>query len=248
MTEILLGGNSNKVIRDGNTVIRQTGAWSPFVHQLLLHLSKSGFRESPVLIESGDGWERLSYIEGVVGNDPLHPFMRTDEVVCEAAKLLRRFHDVTNKFGFVPDFSFGAQAEDNVRCEVICHNDFAPYNCVFNNNHLVGMIDFDNAAPGTRLWDIAYAVYRFVPLSNDEHSKQLGWQPVPDRVARLKLFCDSYELENRSELIETVQQRLTYLIAYMRKTRSNLNHIPLYVNDLKFIAENLHLFSTALRM
>ena len=68
---ILKGGNSNQVIKEGNTVVRQMGAWSPFVHALLHHLTAAGFNESPVVIETIADKERLTYFDGEVGNDPL---------------------------------------------------------------------------------------------------------------------------------------------------------------------------------
>jgi hypothetical protein len=48
--------------------------------------------------------------------------------------------------------------------EVVCHGDLAPYNCVFDGDRLVGVIDFDTAHPGPRLWDVAGGAYRLVPL------------------------------------------------------------------------------------
>ena len=90
-------------------------------------------------------------------------------------------------------------------------------------------------------------VYRFVPLTNDRHSLDCGWNPIPDRQARLKLFCESYGLEDRDKLIDTVQQRLQALVAYMKNTSSNLEHIPLYMNDLQFIAENRVRFTDAIQ-
>ena len=39
--------------------------------------------------------------------------------------------------------------------EVICHNDFAPDNMVFDGRRrLVGVIDGDTASPGPRVWDL----------------------------------------------------------------------------------------------
>ena len=52
--------------------------------------------------------------------------------------------------------------------EVICHNDFATYNLVFDGENVVGVIDWDFASPGPRLWDIAYLAYRIVPLSSGD--------------------------------------------------------------------------------
>ncbi len=57
--------------------------------------------------------------------------------------------------------------------EVICHNDFATYNIIFNHEKPVGIIDFDLAfaAPGPRLWDMAYTLYTCVPLSRLYHTE-----------------------------------------------------------------------------
>ncbi len=237
--EILKGGNSNQVIKEENTVVRNTGVWSPFVHALLNHLQAAGFKEAPVLIETTADKERLTFIEGEVGNYPLKPYMQTEGILIEAAQLLRRFHDLTVDF---------VKQSSNHSAEVICHNDFAPYNCVFQSDHLVGIIDFDTAAPGSRVWDIAYAVYRFVPLTNDLHSLDCGWSPIPDRASRLKLFCDAYDLplEGRHKLISTVQERLRSLVDYMQRNAANLEHIPLYMNDLKYIGDHQTLFTEAI--
>jgi hypothetical protein len=239
----LLGGNSNQVKKDGQTVLRKTGKWSPFVHSLLQYLTANGFQESPVFIESDDDIERLSYIAGDVGNYPLKPEMLSDTVVIDAAKLLRKFHDVTQDFVVPPDAQFFLPVQSLTDYEVICHNDFAPYNCVFENGRIVGIIDFDTAAPGKRIWDIAYAVYRFVPLMTDTHCRDIGFETVPDRGHRLKLFCDTYGLEERETLLLTVIERIEALVASMRETQSNLDHIPFYLEDLAYIRANRQGFS-----
>lgn len=245
--EILKGGNSNQVVKEANTVVRKMGAWSPFVHALLQHLTAAGFKESPVLIETMGDKERLTYFEGDVGNYPLKPYMQSDAVLVEAAQLLRRFHDLTQSF-VMPENVTTLLPTPSTAYEVICHNDFAPYNCVFQDEHLSGIIDFDTASPGSRLWDIAYAVYRFAPLTNDPHSLNCGWNPIPDRAARLRLFCETYglTLEDRSKLMVTVRERLQAMIDYMQRTSSNLGHIPVYVEDLKYLAEQQQFFTDAI--
>jgi hypothetical protein len=233
--ESLKGGNSNQVIREGKTVLRKTGAWSPFVHALLNYLAANGFKESPVLLEASESHERLSFLDGEVGHYPLKAYMQSDAILIDAARLLRRFHDLTANFPIPANAQFQLPAEADY--EAICHNDFAPYNCVFKHNQLIGIIDFDTAAPGKRLWDIAYAAYRFAPLVSDNHCRAMGWETPPNRLDRLKRFCDSYGLEDRSTLLETVIQRIEALVNYMRENAANLEHIPIYLEDLAFLRE-----------
>ena len=83
----------------------------------------------------------------------------------------------------------------------------------------------------------AYTVYRFAPLVSDSHCLSMGWETLPNRLARLNLFCDSYGLEDRSKLLETVIQRIEALVKYMRENASNLEHIPIYLNDLAWMRE-----------
>lgn len=244
--EILKGGNSNQVVKEQNTVIRNTGKWSPFVHRLLNFLEENGFQESPRLIEIFDDKERLSFVEGKVGHDPLQPFIRSNDILIEAATLLRKFHDLTQHFKIPPSAQYMLPVDPTELHEVICHNDFAPYNCVFRDHHLVGIIDFDTAAPGKRIWDVAYAVYRFVPLATDKHCRDMGWEIVPDRLTRLRLFCDAYGLEDCAALIETIIKRIEALVQFMQDTSSNLDHIPVYLADVDYIRQNFDMFQQAI--
>lgn len=246
--ENLTGGNSNQVKQVGQTVIRQTGKWSPFVHQLLRFLAEKGFEESPVLLETTSSTETLTFIEGEVGNDPLKPSMLTENSVMSAGKLLRRFHDLTQDFVVPADAQFFLPLIPDIPHEVICHNDFAPYNCVYRDGEIIGIIDFDTASPGSRLWDMAYAVYRFVPLMTDQHCIEHGWQSPPDRANRLKLFVDAYGLADRSSLIDMVIRRIQTLVQFMRENDFNLSHIPTYEQDLAYIHVNRQLFDEVIRL
>ena len=178
----------------------------------------------------------LTFLPGTVGHPPLGPALRSDAVLMQAARLLRQLHDATQDFVVPAGARFLLPQEPDLIPEVICHNDFAPYNCVFADGRMVGVIDFDTAAPGPRLWDVAYAVYRFAPLMPDAHCVDEGWPTPPDRAARLRLFCEAYGLADRGGVIAMVQRRITALMAYMRAHDFNVDHLPRYAADLAYIS------------
>ena len=77
--------------------------------------------------------------------------------------------------------------------EVICHGDFASYNCTFKDAKVVVVFDFDCAFPAPQLWDLSYATYRFAPLLNfgefDDDFGEFG--DVKNRLRRMYLFVEA---------------------------------------------------------
>ena len=198
-------GGLTEVERVGQTVVRATGSWRPAVHALLAHLARVGFDGAPrPLGIDATGREILTF---VAGGGPSHG----DEELARVARLIRAFHDATATF----DASAHAEWQFMVGAprtgEVVCHNDLSPDNTVYGDDEAPrAFIDWDLAAPGPRLWDIAWAVYRFVPLYDDETCVRLGY-PVPSRATRLRIFCDAYRLDARQALLATVCERIRVL-------------------------------------
>lgn len=187
----LHGGWVNRVVRVGDTVRRMPGPGTPTVHRLLAHVRGRGIRWVPEpLGYDGLGREVLGYLPGVVPHDtPV--WLWSEAVLTDAARALRDWHDATVGFEHAPS-TWGLAARHPP--EVVCHNDFAPYNCVFRQGRLVGVIDFDTCAPGPRLWDIAYTAYRFVPLcpASGVDSAELSPFGHADTWARLETFLEAY--------------------------------------------------------
>jgi hypothetical protein len=68
-------------------------------------------------------------------------------------------------------------------------------------------VDWDFAAPGRRLWDVAYAVWWMVPLHRPEFMRTIGW-PEVDQPVRLALFVDAYGLgDERAKLLDVLRER-----------------------------------------
>jgi hypothetical protein len=141
------------------------------------------------------GRAMLRFVEGEAHPgwpDPMPRWMYKDEsTLTAAARLLSRYHDASSTFAPPPDARWMFAAEG--KHEIICHNDWAPYNALFRGHEPVVMLDWDSAGPGTRLGDAAVAAHQWVPL----YPKLDGISNDPvlalgERASRLNTFCRAY--------------------------------------------------------
>ena len=208
----LAGGNVNPgVVRVGDTVRRATTKTSSTVHQLLLHLEEKGFDGSPRFLGIDEkGREILSFLQGETGT-PAYIWLGEKPVIA-AAKLLRSYHDATLDFAQNDSMVWGITYPDTSRHEVICHNDFAPYNFIFRNQIPIAVIDFDLVGPGPRLRDLAYAAYWLTPLSfGSDDLKLLTEADIQNGSKRLHLLCDTYGIRANTALFDMVYEVLAFM-------------------------------------
>jgi len=206
----LSGGSMTAVVRVGDTVRRAAGPWTPTIHALLRHVRAAGFTAVPEPLGVDEqGREILSFLPGKVGTYPLEPFMWTDAMLVRVAQSLRAFHDATAGFE-----GRSWQWPGHEPAEVICHNDFCPYNLLFEGTELTGVIDFDLASPGPRAWDLGQTAYRFVPLTDPDNPDT----PVFERheqARRLALFCEAYDGRGVADTFEAAIGHLRELIEFI---------------------------------
>lgn len=199
------------VTRLGGEVRRTAGPWTANVHRLLEAYAAAGITETPrPLGFTADGRERLTFLPGVVPNDPLPEWVWATSVLDDAGRLLRRLHDASVALAGLCE---GWRSPVREPAEVVCHNDFAPYNLVFGGGRLIGVIDFDYCAPGPRAWDLAYLAYRLVPLTGGTEVAE----PASERgrAVRLERLLASYGAEiPPSELLGVVVERLRALAEF----------------------------------
>ncbi|WP_219417934.1 phosphotransferase enzyme family protein [Pseudonocardia nigra] len=202
--ERLSGGNVTAgVVRIGNTVRRPAGPHTVAVQALLAHLHDVGFRNVPRPLGIDEhGREVLSYLPGT----PVHPdrndLLDSDQALTQIGRMIREFHDASATFNPPADAKWQVVIPD-VGADLIVHHDLAPWNVVATEAGSWGLIDWDTAAPGTRLWDLAYAAHGFVPLTADP-----TWTR-PDPGRRLRVLIDAYGLDEaaRRRLVELMPAR-----------------------------------------
>ena len=189
---LLRGGYRSRVERVGDTVRRTQGVRAEFVHELLGHLESRGWSGAPRYLGVDDaGREILAYIEGHVAWDtegrPAGVWAHAS--LAQGAALLRELHDLTAGTPLAGD------------AEVVCHNDLSPRNTVYLDNgeglRPVAFIDWDMAAPGRRLDDVARMCWQYTGL---------GQSPVTAIEAGelLRVICDGYGLRDRGGVVEAI--------------------------------------------
>jgi hypothetical protein len=207
--QLLPGGiaHAGAVVRVGDEVRRPASAHSGTIHALLLHLRQQGFEGAPLPLGfAGGGRERLAFIPGDVPIPPYPAWSLTETALASAAELLRRFHDATAGFVSPPGASWNRElADPSPRAEIVCHNDVCPENIVYRDGAAVALLDFDFAAPGRRVFDVAAFARMVVPLEAPEDAARSGRGGL-DPVARLRVVADAYGLAaaDRPELLEAV--------------------------------------------
>lgn len=179
------------------------------MHRLLRHLGSAGVRGIPQPLGfTEDGREVVTYIQGIVPSYPMPAWVWTHAALDSAASLLRQVHDATESC----DLCGPWRTPVHHPAEVLCHNDFAPYNLVFDGVQVVGVIDWDFASPGPRLWDLAYLAYRMVPLTTADWGDGFG---PGERRSRLARLLHTYGTDAQPpEVINVLGQRLDALAQF----------------------------------
>jgi hypothetical protein len=243
----LEGGNVSEVWRVGQTVRKPAAVWDVGVQALLRHLEKAGFDGAPRAFGvDRHGRSIVSFIAGDTCDYPMPAYVWDDETLVAAARLLRAYHDATVGFVAPPDAGWQGPTPPGA-AEVVCHNDVAPYNAVFRDGRPVALIDFEMAAPGPRVWDAAYAAYRFVSLGVPANDAPPG--PPREQGRRLALFVRSYDAPfTAGELLDVLVARLAALCAFMHERAaageaSFARHIAegdarIYHRDAQYVGEH----------
>ena len=217
---MLQGGvaNAGSVVREGDYVLRPSSPHSGVLHALFRHVRAAGFDgvPDPVGIDP-DGRERLIFIPVDVAVPPFPAWSQTDNALASVAELLARFHDAAAGFEAPPETAWSRELADRAGGSVVCHNDVCLENVVFRDGAAVALLDFDFAAPGRALYDLAAMARMCVPL--DTPADALVWGRGPfDPFGRLRLVADSYGLPpGREDLVHIIEESMVLGGEFVRR-------------------------------
>ncbi|MGW2464017.1 phosphotransferase [Streptomyces sp. NPDC004457] len=259
--EALVGGmaNAGAVFRRGALVERPAPRNARALHACLLALKERGFDAAPTPVGlTADGRERLTFIPGDVALPPYPDWAMTDAALESVGILLRRLHEAAADVAVDTRAEWPRDLADPEGGTVLCHNDVCPDNVVFRDGRAAALIDFDLAAPGRPLWDIAMTARQWVPML-DPVSAAAVHPPGLDVPARLRILADGYGLpeEGRAELPGVVEQATEVCRAFVARRVADGD--PVYLQALAerggwerwdrlqtWLAEHLETFTAAL--
>ena len=159
--EKLTGGRiTADVVRVGETVHRTHNANSDFVKAVLIHLENKAVDFAPRWLGMDEqGRDVFSYMPGSV---PDNLGEHSDEQCAAAARMIARIHVSLSD---MPGCTDGL---------TVCHRDLSPCNFVFDKDMPVGIIDWDAAAVGNPINDLAYTMWMWLDIGNDEQDARGG--------------------------------------------------------------------------
>lgn len=209
----LEGGASRAgVVRSGDTVRRPLHERSPFIHKVFRLLAVASVPGVPRLLGIDDqGREILTYLDGETGHSVDG---WNDAQLVAIARLVRHVHDA------LADPSVAGAAE------TVCHNDIAPWNLILVDDVPIGLIDFDDVAPGRRVDDVAYVGWVFLGLGAPDDETDLA-----ELRRRIRLLCTAYENDRpfdgsvRTGFVDAVLAQQDRILTFRRERAENADDV-----------------------
>lgn len=206
--EALAGGNaSGAVVRIGDTVRKPWTTATPSVTAYVHALRAAGVDAPEPLGRDERGRQILEFVPGelAIERGPMSP-----RDARRVGAMVRAIHDASAAHP-VPEGSVWATAIPAPGADLVCHNDLAPWNLVLSGDRWV-FIDWDAAAPSTRLWDLAYGAQAFT----------LNDTSIPPHIAAdaLAAFVGGYGADDalRRALPEAMVARTTAMHDLLRRS------------------------------
>ncbi|MET8565281.1 phosphotransferase [Streptomyces flaveolus] len=232
--ETLAGGmmNAGAVFRRGDSVERPAPRNARALHAHLLALKEHGFDAAPAPVGlTPDGREQLTFVPGDVALPPFPDWAMTRTALESVGSLLWRLHETSAAVAVDTHAEWPRDLADPEGGTMLCHNDVCPENVVFRDGRAAALIDFDLAAPGRPLWDVAMTARYWVPMV-DPRSAAALYPSGLDAPARLRILADGYGLSagDRAELPGVVEQATEVCRAFVARRVADGD--PVYLRAL----------------
>jgi len=210
----LHGGSVTPVVRIGDTVRRQSGPWSEAVQALLRHLEAVGFTQAPrALGWDRQGREQVGFLPGAAATRPWPDVLRSLVGVTILGDWLARYHHAVAGFAPPPGAVWRTGPHRPRPGDIIRHGDLGPWNTIWQAGGLSGVIDWDFAAPGPAIADVADLAWQLVPLRPTR--PDAPYEAALERRVRLQALCAAYGAIAPAAVVDAA---LALMAATLRET------------------------------
>ena len=178
----LRGGRVTQgVVRKGAYVYRPCCENADFTHRVLQWLEQKDPLIAPHFLGlDNDGREITTFLEGK-SPDNLGEFSAVQ--LQTAGIVIRRLHDLLADF---PNCKKG---------QTVCHNDLSPCNFMFKDDMPYAVFDWDSANIGNPKNDLAYAIWMWCDIGNEEQSADKAIGKIKHIV--IGYGIDHFDLANK---------------------------------------------------
>ena len=195
-------------------VVHRATPATPTVHALLRHLADGGVPACPVPLWQRNGLGAVSYLDGQTFGYPLPPFLRALEPLEAFGELLRQVHDALQDVRLDGPWAAGDIAMQDGW--VITHSDLGPGNVVWRDDRPVGLIDWEFAEPGPRMYDLVDVAMNLCGHVDPSKHGRAGLRGV-DINDRLSAFASGYGDTSAAELRSAAPEVLAERVAAYRE-------------------------------
>lgn len=212
--EPLEGGNaSGSVVRIGETVRKPWSASTASVVAFVEALRSLGVDAPAPMGSDEHGRQVQEFAPGALAINA-DPLSRAD--LRRVGGMVRGIHDASATY-VPPDDAVWETAIPAPASELVCHNDLAPWNLLIGDRWM--FIDWDAAAPSTRLWDLAYSAQAFT-LSDTSREPSLA-------ADDLSAFVDGYQADaNMRRVLPDAMAERTAAMYSMLRTSHDVGKEP----------------------
>lgn len=172
--------------------------WAESTPSVMRYLTTVAAAGVDVRTHKGRDDQGRQIIEFIAGPLAMDAALLDLDGLVRVGAIIRSIHDASLAFDSRPEDRWDTlipAPED----ELICHNDLTPWNLVLGERWV--FIDWDGAAPSSRIWDLAYSAQAFTLADPDE-------DPASS-ASRLAALIDGYGADDamRAALPETMPLR-----------------------------------------
>lgn len=185
-------GSVSTVTRLGDSIRRPSGPWTSGVHALLKHLASRGYGYAPQVLGADSHFETLTYLEGEVGLRPWPACLLDDSGLQAIAIAMGEYHQAVSDFVPPPGSVWRCPDTPWAPGMIMRHGDLGPWNMVWRDGRLAGIIDWDMAEPGFKMDDIAQIAWHCVPLARPQICHGCGIVPGASQKRRFSMLCEIF--------------------------------------------------------